>query len=64
MNYKVPLRDMAFVANEVLDMPGHYAQFERGKAVDQDTLDAIFSEAAKFCENELEPLNKIGDEVG
>ena len=64
MNYKVPLRDMAFVANEVLDMPGHYAQFSGGKAVDQDTLDAIFSEAAKFCENELEPLNKIGDEVG
>ena len=64
MNYKVPLRDMAFVANEVLDMPGHYAKFSRGKAVDQDTLEAIYSEAAKFCENELEPLNKIGDEVG
>ena len=64
MNYKVPLKDMAFVANEVLDMPAHYAKFARGKTVDQDTLDAIFSEAAKFCENELEPLNKIGDEVG
>lgn len=64
MNYKVPLKDMAFVANEVLDMPGHYAKFARGKTVDQETLDAIFSEAAKFCENELEPLNKIGDEVG
>ena len=55
---------MAFVANEVLDMPAHYAKFARGKTVDQETLDAIFSEAAKFCENELEPLNKIGDEVG
>ena len=64
MNYKVPLKDMAFVANEVLDMPAHYAKFARGKTVDQETLDAIFSEAAKFCENELEPLNKIGDEVG
>ncbi len=64
MNYKVPLKDMSFVANEVLDMPGHYATFTRGKAVDQDTLEAIYSEAAKFCENELEPLNTVGDEVG
>ncbi len=64
MNYKVPLKDIRFVTNEVLDMPGHYSQFTKGKAVDPDTLEAIYEEAAKFCENELEPLNQIGDEEG
>ncbi len=64
MNYKVPLRDMKFVAQEVLDMPAHYAKFTKGKNADPDTVDAIYAEAAKFCENELVPMNQSGDEQG
>jgi len=64
MNYKVPLKDMKFVSEEVLDMPTHYSKFTKGQAAEPELLSAIFEEAAKFCENELEPLNKIGDEVG
>jgi len=64
MNYKVPLKDIRFVANEVLDMPTHYSQFTKGQAAEPELVDAIFDEAAKFCENELEPLNRIGDEEG
>ena len=64
MNYKVPLKDIKFVAQEVLDMPTHYTKFTKGRAAEPELVDAIFEEAAKFCENELVPLNKVGDEEG
>jgi len=64
MNYKVPLTDIKFVARELLDMPEHYTKFTKGKAAEPELVDAIFEEAAKFCENELVPLNQIGDEEG
>ena len=50
MKYKAPLKDIKFVSNEILDMPGHFSKFTRGQAVDQDTLEAIYTEAANFCE--------------
>ena len=64
MNYKVPLKDIKFVSERVLDMPTHYTTFTKGRNTDPETLEAIFEEAAKFCENELQPLNKVGDEEG
>lgn len=64
MNYKVPLKEIKFVAQEVLDMPTHYSKFTKGKTAEPELVDAILEEAAKFCENELQPLNKIGDEEG
>ena len=64
MQYKAPLRDLRFVSEEVLDMPSHYQRFERGQAADIELVRSIWEEGAKFCENELIPLNKIGDEEG
>ena len=64
MNYKVPLKDIAFVSNEVLGMPAHYSKFTKGQAAEPELLEAIYAEAAKFCENELQPLNASGDEEG
>ena len=61
--YKAPLRDMRFVLHEMLDaeqlskLPG----FEEATS---DTIDAIIEESAKFCEDKLLPLNRIGDEEG
>ena len=64
MNYKVPLKDIKFVRDEVLDMTTHYTKFTKGKTADPELVEAIFEEASKFCENELVPLNKVGDEEG
>ena len=64
MNYKVPLKDIKFVTERILDMTTHYTQFTKGQNTDPETLEAIFEEAAKFCENEIQPLNKVGDEEG
>ena len=64
MTYKVPLRDLKFVSKELLDMPSHYAKFTKGKNAEPELVDAIMLEAAKFCENEIAPINQSGDEEG
>lgn len=64
MNYKVPLKDLKFVMNDILDMPSHYQKFTKGQTAEPDLVEAVLEEAAKFCENELAPLNVIGDEEG
>lgn len=61
--YKAPLRDMQYVLYELFDgesltaLPG-YEEFSR------DTVEAVLEEAAKLCENVLQPLNRSGDEEG
>lgn len=62
-SYAAPLRDMRFVYNELMDgeslrsLPGY-------EEMDADLVDNILEEAARFCENELLPLNRSGDEEG
>ncbi|MCG8609472.1 MAG: acyl-CoA dehydrogenase family protein, partial [Pseudomonadales bacterium] len=62
-DYKAPLRDMKFVMNELLDCESHYAKLGADDA-SQDMVDAIVGEGAKFCEQVLAPLNRVGDEEG
>ena len=64
MTYKVPVRDMQFVMNDVLDFPSHYQNLPEGENATPDMVDAILEESAKFAENVLEPLNQTGDLVG
>ncbi|MFT4941407.1 MAG: alkylation response protein AidB-like acyl-CoA dehydrogenase [Paraglaciecola sp.] len=61
--YKSPQKDALFVMNELLGFKKHYADLGFEDA-SPDMVEAIFSEAAKFCENVLAPINAIGDEVG
>jgi alkylation response protein AidB-like acyl-CoA dehydrogenase len=61
--YKAPLRDLQFVLHEVLDSEAHYQSIGAEEAT-PDMIDAILSEAGKFCEDVLAPLNKVGDEEG
>ena len=61
--YKAPLRDMRFVLYELHDgaaltaLPG-YEEFT------PDLVNAVLDEAAKMCEEVLQPLNRSGDEEG
>ena len=64
MTYRAPLRDIQFVMNEVLDFPKHYETFPEGQNATPDLVDAILSEAAKFSEQVLAPLNAVGDREG
>lgn len=62
--YKAPRRDMQFVMHEVLKLEEHYQALRGDEEVNRDLIDAILEEGAKFCENELAPLNRSGDEEG
>ena len=62
--YKAPLRDIAFVRNELLGMDQFYADTEQWSEVTGDLVNAITDECAKFSENVLAPLNSVGDEQG
>lgn len=42
-------------------MQGNYQQVEGGDQATPDMLESIFSEAAKFCDNELAPIYQSGD---
>jgi len=64
MDYRVPIKDIKFVWNDVLDMDEHYKIFSHGQLAEPDLVEAIIQEAATFSEQELVPLNKIGDEQG
>ncbi len=54
---------MKFVMQELLDCEQHYQQLGYQDA-SIDMVDAIISEAAKFTEQVIAPLNQIGDEQG
>src|SRR5882672_3928758 len=62
-DYKAPLRDIRFVLHELLDdskltaLPG-YAD------ATPELVDSVLDAAASFCEEQLVPLNRPGDEIG
>lgn len=61
--YKAPVRDVKFVMQELLNCEKHYQDLGYEDA-SLDMVDAIVSEAAKFNEQVIAPLNQIGDEQG
>ena len=61
--YKAPVKDIAFVLNEVLDVSS-LAKLPGYEDATPDTIQAIVEEAGKLCENVLFPLNRTGDEEG
>ncbi len=63
-DYKAPIRDIHFSLFELLGYENHYSQLPRGEEADRDTVEAILSECAKFCENVLAPINQSGDQQG
>ena len=61
--YKAPLRDMRFVMYELMNGEkltalNGYEEFSR------DLIDPVLDEAAKMCEEVLQPINRSGDEEG
>jgi alkylation response protein AidB-like acyl-CoA dehydrogenase len=62
--FKVPMRDMQFVLFELLDYEAHCRSLSGLEETPPDVVNAIIEEMAKFCENQLVPLNPVGDKEG
>jgi len=62
--YRAPLRDMSFVMNELLESEKLYQGLPGYEEATADLINAIVEEGAKFAEQELAPLNRVGDEEG
>ncbi len=64
VTYRAPLDEIRFVLYELLDYESTVASLPGYEDGTPDIVDAILEEGAKFCENELLPLNLSGDAEG
>ncbi len=63
MAYKAPVRDLTFILNEVLEID-RYANQPGFADVSPDLVGQILEQGAKFAEEVIAPLNRIGDQEG
>ena len=61
--YKAPVDDVKFLLNDVFHIE-RYANLPGFSDASPDVVEAILGEAAKFCEEVLTPLNRVGDKEG
>jgi acyl-CoA dehydrogenase len=62
--YQAPLRDFDFVLNELIQVRQVLTQLPGYEDMDSATLASYLEAAASFCQRELAPLNRSGDEQG
>jgi hypothetical protein len=63
MSYRAPVRDQMFVLREVLELD-RYSNLPGFADASLDTVEQILTESARFCEEVLAPLNRVGDTEG
>ncbi|MET0532410.1 MAG: acyl-CoA dehydrogenase [Microvirga sp.] len=63
MSYRAPVEDILFSLNEVAGL-GHAIESGLYSDLTPDLVEAILEEAARFGNERIAPLNRIGDQVG
>ncbi|MCX7553904.1 acyl-CoA dehydrogenase C-terminal domain-containing protein [Marinicella sp. S1101] len=63
-NLPAPIKDIQFVADEVLDLTSHYKKLGVHDDIDAETFMTIVEEASKFLHEHAGPLNRQADEQG
>jgi alkylation response protein AidB-like acyl-CoA dehydrogenase len=61
--YKAPVDDALFLLNDVFHLD-HYGNLPGFSDASPDVVEAVLREAAKFSEEVLMPLNRVGDKEG
>ena len=61
--YKAPVNDVLFLLHDVFHIE-RYNNVPGFADASPDIIEAILAEAAKFCEQVLLPLNRVGDTEG
>ena len=61
--YRAPIDEYKFVLNDLLEIDKHRDLPDFGDLT-PDLLDDILTNAGKFCEEVLQPINQSGDEEG
>jgi butyryl-CoA dehydrogenase len=64
LSYEAPLEDFRFCLYELWNYQERVASLPGCEEAGSDLLDAVLEEAARFCSQELLPLNRSGDEEG
>jgi len=61
--YQAPLREIRYVLHEVLGASAHYRGLGR-EDVNQELIDSVLDESARFAETVIAPTNEAGDRIG